>query len=486
MYPIKDVKLIHCRHFINGQFADSRSEKTFENRNPATEEVIGTISDGSKQEVDYAVAAARRALDGPWKEFSIQQRSELLRKIGNIIIERAEEIAYLESIDTGKPLSLTKMVDVPRAAYHFRFFANYMMSMGNESYQDQEAFHYSYRHPVGVAGLIMPWSMPLFLLTWKLAPALATSNTVVIKPSESTPLTSTVLMEICQEAGVPNGVVNLVQGRGIDSVGEYISKHPDVNAIAFIGETRTGKAIMKSSSETLKKISFELGGKNPTIIFADADLEEAVDTTVKSCFTNQGEFCLSGSRIYVERPIYEEVVDRLNERIQDLNIGNPLNEQTHIGPLISREHYAKVKNYLDIAQDDGGEIIWGGTLSDDISKGYFVEPAIITGLQRTSACIRNEVFGPVVTITPFDMEGEVIMQANDTHYGLSATVWTNDMKRAHRVAQSIRAGSIFVNTWLLRDARTPFGGMDQSGVGRSGGMHSLDFFTELSNITIKL
>lgn len=481
------LKTIHSQHFINGQFTDSQNLKTFANINPATEELIGTVAQAGEVEVNYAVAAARRALDGPWKDYTLQQRSKILRRIGDLILERVNELAYLESLDTGKPLSLARKIDIPRAAYNFHFYADYMMSIGNEAYQqDKEAFHYSYRHPVGVVGLIKPWNLPLLLLTWKLAPALATGNTTVIKPSEWTPLTATVLMEIIKEAGLPTGVVNLVHGSGTDSAGEAISKHPDVDAISFIGEVKTGKAIMKSGAESLKKLSFELGGKNPNIIFADADLDEVIDTTIKSSFINQGEVCLCGSRIYVERPIYEEFVEKFAARTRELKVGNPLENDTDIGALVSKEHYESVINYLAIAKNDGGEIVTGGGRPEDLDTGYYLEPTIITGLERTSRCIREEIFGPVVTITPFDMEEEVIMQANDTHYGLSATIWTNDIRRAHRVAQSIRAGIIWVNTWFLRDLRTPFGGTSQSGIGRTGGMHSLEFYTELSNITIKL
>ena len=481
------AKTIQSRHFINGQFTDSQNLKTFQNINPATEEIIGTVAEGGKKEVDFAVAAAKRALDGPWKDYTLRERSTILRRIGDLILERVDELAYLESLDTGKPLSLAKKIDIPRAAYNFHFYADYMISIGNEAYQqDNDAFHYSYRHPVGVVGLIKPWNLPLLLLTWKLAPALAMGNTTVIKPSEWTPITATVLMEICKEAGVPSGVVNLVHGYGANSTGEAISAHQDVDAISFIGEVKTGKAIMRSGAETLKKMSFELGGKNPNVIFADADLEEVIDTTIKSSFINQGEVCLCGSRIYVERPIYDEFVNKFAEQSRELKVGDPLKEDTDIGTLVSKEHYESVLNYLAIAKNDGGEIVVGGGRPGGLDTGYYIEPTIITGLERTSRCIREEIFGPVVTITPFDMEEEVIMQANDTHYGLSATIWTKDVKRAHRVAQSIKAGVIWVNTWFLRDLRTPFGGTNQSGIGRTGGMHSLDFYTELSSITIKL
>jgi aminomuconate-semialdehyde/2-hydroxymuconate-6-semialdehyde dehydrogenase len=311
-------------------------------------------------------------------------------------------------------------------------------------------------------------------------------NTAVIKPAEWTPMTATVLMEICKEAGVPDGVVNLVHGFGPNSAGAAISEHMDVDAISFIGEPRTGTAIMKSAADTLKKLSFELGGKNPNIIFADSDLDEVIETTIKSSFVNQGEVCLCGSRIYVERPVYEEFLTRFAERVRTLKVGHPLEADTNVGALVSKEHYDRVNSYIEIAREDGGTILTGGKRPSGYQKGYYLEPTIITGLDRNSRCVREEIFGPVVTVLPFDMEEEVVMQANDTHYGLAATIWTNDLKRAHRVAHQLEAGIIWVNTWFLRDLRTPFGGMKHSGIGRTGGMHSIDFYSELSNITIKL
>lgn len=481
------IQAINCMHFINGQFVDSQNKKTFENINPATEEVLGNVAEGGKEEVDFAVAAARRALNGPWKNTTLSERSKILRRIGDLILERQEELAHLESLDTGKPFSIANTIDVPRAAYNFHFFADYIISIGTDAYQqDEQALHYSYRRPVGVVGIIKPWNLPLLLLTWKLAPCLGMGNTAVIKPAEWTPMTATVLMEICKEAGVPDGVVNLVHGFGENSAGGAISEHPDIDAISFIGEPGTGSAIMKSAADSLKKLSYELGGKNPNIIFADSNLDEVIETTIKSSFINQGEVCLCGSRIYVERPIYEEFLEKFSTRVKELKVGHPLSSDTNIGALISKEHYDRVNSYIDIARKDGATIITGGNRPDGFAKGYYLEPTIIVGLDRNSRCVREEIFGPVVTVTPFDMEEEVIMQANDTHYGLSATIWTNDLRRAHRVAHQIESGIIWVNTWFLRDLRTPFGGMKHSGIGRTGGMHSLDFYSELSNITIKL
>jgi aminomuconate-semialdehyde/2-hydroxymuconate-6-semialdehyde dehydrogenase len=487
MHVETKVKAINCLHFINGQFVESQNHKTFENMNPATEEVLGTVAEGGKEEVDFAVRAARRALNGPWKKMTLIERSKILRRIGDLILERQEELAMLESLDTGKPFSLANKIDVPRAAYNFHFFADYITSVGTDAYQqDDQAIHYAYRRPVGVVGIIKPWNLPLLLLTWKLAPCLGMGNTAVIKPAEWTPMTATVLMEICKEAGVPDGVVNLVHGFGPNSAGGAISEHPDIDAISFIGEPSTGASIMKSAADSLKKLSYELGGKNPNIIFADSDLDEVIETTIKSSFINQGEVCLCGSRIYVERPLYDEFIHKFAEKVRELKVGDPLSDDTNVGALVSKEHYERVNSYIEIARNDGANILTGGKRPEGVEKGYFLEPTIITALDRNSRCVREEIFGPVVTVMPFDMEEEVIMQANDTHYGLSATIWTNDLRRAHRVAHQIEAGIIWVNTWFLRDLRTPFGGMKNSGIGRTGGMHSLDFYSELSNITIKL
>lgn len=478
------VTPIDCRHFINGKYVDSKSGKTFNNINPATEEVLGTVQEGGKEEVDEAVKTARAALKGEWKRMPLKERSQIIRTIGDIILERKAELAELETLDTGKPIWLSNQVDITRAANNFHFFADYMTTIGQESYQqDDLAIHYAVRRPLGVVGLINPWNLPLFLLTWKLAPALAAGNTIVMKPSEVTPMTATVLAEICQQAGIPDGVVNLVHGFG--ETGAAIAKHEDVDGIAFTGETITGTSIMKAAAPTLKKLSFELGGKNPNIIFADADMDDVIETTLRSSFINQGEVCLCGSRIYVERPVYDEFLTRFAEKTEELKVGDPFAEDTKVGALVSEEHYRKVLKYLDIAKEEGGTFVAGGKKAD-MDKGFYVEPTIITGLGKDSRCVREEIFGPVVTVIPFDTEEEVMEQVNDTHYGLSASLWTSDVKRAARLSAEIEAGMVWVNTWFLRDLRTPFGGMKHSGIGREGGLHSFDFYSELTNVTLKL
>ncbi|MGD6994064.1 aldehyde dehydrogenase [Sutcliffiella horikoshii] len=481
------IKPIDCRHFIDGDYIDSINLKTFDNINPATEEVIGKVAEGGKEEVDRAVTAARKALKGPWKKYTTKERSDLLRRIGDGILERKEELAVLESMDTGKPYELALEMDITRSAYNFYFFADFLTSMGGESYQqDNVALHYSIRRPVGVVGMINPWNLPLLLLTWKLAPCLAAGNTAVMKPAEWSPMTATILVEICKNAGVPDGVINLVHGFGADSAGSALTEHPGVDAITFTGETKTGSAIMKAAAPTLKKLSYELGGKNPNIIFADSNLDEVIDTTLKSSFMNQGEVCLCGSRIYVESSIYESFLEKFIVRTKALQTGDPFNPATKVGAVISKEHYERVLSYIEIAKEEGGTILTGGGRPDSVDKGYFIEPTIVVGLDRHARCVKEEIFGPVVTVIQFETEEEVLEQANDTHYGLGATIWTNDLRRAHRVATEIEAGIIWINTWYLRDLRTPFGGMKQSGIGREGGMHSFDFYSELSNVTVKL
>ncbi|MCM3440267.1 aldehyde dehydrogenase [Metabacillus halosaccharovorans] len=478
---------IDCRHFINGQYMDSMNNKTFMNTNPANEEILGSVAEGGEEEINLAVSAARRALNGRWKTMPLTERSKVLRKIGDLILERKDELARLESLDTGKPIWLSSTIDIPRAAYNFHFFADYMTTMGTEAYQhDDVAINYAVRKPVGVVGLINPWNLPLLLLTWKLAPCLAAGNTAVLKPAEWTPMTATVLAEICKEAGVPDGVVNVVHGFGPNSAGSALTEHPDVDAITFTGETSTGTAIMKAAANSLKKLSYELGGKNPNIIFADSDLDEVLETTIKSSFINQGEVCLCGSRIYVERPVYEEFIEKFVAKTKELIVGDPFDEKTKIGAMIGKEHYERVLGYIELAKEEGGTIRIGGGRPERVEKGYFIEPTIITDLDRNARCVREEIFGPVVTVIPFDLEDEVIAQVNDSHYGLSASIWTNDLRRAHRVANEVEAGIIWVNTWFLRDLRTPFGGMKQSGIGREGGMHSFEFYSELKNICIKL
>ena len=480
------VKSVDSLHFINGEYVPSLSGKVKDNINPATEEVISQISQGGQEEVNEAVAAAKKALKGPWKKFTLDERIAVIRKIGDIILERKDELARLESLDTGKPIWLSTAVDISRSAFNFHFFADYLRSVGTEAFEtDDVAINYSVRRPVGVVGIISPWNLPLLLMTWKLAPALAAGNTVVVKPASLTPTTATIIGEICKEAGVPDGVVNIVNGSG-SVVGTGLTEHKDVDAITFTGETSTGQTIMAAGAKTLKKLSYELGGKNPNIIFADADLDEVIDTTLKSSFINQGEVCLCGSRIYVERSAYDEFIEKFVARTKELVVGDPFDPKTKVGALVGKDHYERVLSYIELAKEEGGEILTGGKRPEGLDKGYFLEPTIIVGLDRNCRVVNEEIFGPVVTVIPFDTEEEVLDQVNDTDYGLSASIWTNDIRRGHRMAKEVEAGIIWVNTWFLRDLRTPFGGMKSSGIGREGGIHSFEFYSELSNVCIKL
>lgn len=476
-------------NYIGGAFRPARSGRLLDDLNPATGRVIARFPDSDEADVDDAVEAARRA----FPEFAAtpaQERSRILLDLAQRIEERAEELAILEARDTGKPLALARRLDVPRAIANFRFFAGAILHASSECHPtDGAALNYTLRRPLGVVALISPWNLPLYLLTWKVAPALATGNTCVAKPSELTPLTANALAEICHDAGVPAGVFNLVHGLG-PRAGAALTAHPGVRAISFTGGTATGAAIMESAGPQFKKVSLELGGKNPNVIFGDADLEAALDVSVQSAFMNQGQICLSGSRVFAEKQVYERVVAGLVERARRLRIGDPLDPATEFGALISREHLTKVTSYLEVAAAEGATIHCGGGdppgLPHRLAGGAFLAPAVVTGLKPASRVMQEEIFGPVVTVMPFAGEEEAINLANGTRYGLSATVWTNDLSRAHRVAARLDAGTVWVNTWLFRDLRVPFGGMKMSGLGREGGWDSLEFFTESKNICIKL
>ncbi|ALG66617.2 2-hydroxymuconic semialdehyde dehydrogenase [Beggiatoa leptomitoformis] len=478
------------KHFINGEFISSTNGKTFPDINPATGEVIAQVCEGGAKEVDLAVQAAKQAFK-TWGKMPQAKRSALLLKLAEGIRARADDFIQAEIADTGKPISLASHIDIPRGSANFEQFAEHFKYVATECYEMEGALNYALRVPVGVIGVISPWNFPLLLMTWKVAPALAAGNCVVVKPSEETPATASLLGEVCNAVGIPAGVYNVVQGFGKDSAGEALSEHPDVRAITFTGETTTGKAIMRKAADSLKKLSFELGGKNPNLIFADADLEEALNTTMRSSFANQGQVCLCGSRVYAERSIFDKVVAGLVKRATEtVKVGDPLNPQTTLGSLISQGHWERVMSYIDSAKADGATIHCGGKRPADLpakfTKGAFLEPTVITGLDRHCKAQKEEIFGPVITVTPFDTEAEAIELANDTQYGLSATVWTSQLQRAHTVAAAMEAGILWVNTWFLRDLRTPFGGMKNSGIGREGGVHSLEFYSELKNVCIKL
>jgi aminomuconate-semialdehyde/2-hydroxymuconate-6-semialdehyde dehydrogenase len=478
------------KHFINGEFVASASGRTFDDINPATGQVIAKVHEGGKAEVDLAVAAARAALKGPWGKMPLAERMDLLMKLAHGIQARAAEFAAAEVADNGMPITLASHVNIPRGSANFIQFAEHFKYVATECWEMEGALNYALRRPLGVVGIISPWNFPLLLTTWKVAPALAAGNTVIIKPSEETPATTALLADVARDI-LPPGVLNVVNGFGGDSAGSALTEHPDVDGITFTGETTTGQIIMRAAAGSLKKLSFELGGKNPNLIFADADLDACIDTTMRSSFANQGEVCLCGSRIYVQRPLYQAFLDKLVERIRTtVKIGDPTDPATTLGALISKEHLARVQTFLDSARADGATFLTGGKrpegLPEHLKDGAFLEPTVIVGLGRDCKAQRQEIFGPVVTVTPFDTEEEVLELANDTNYGLSATVWSTDLARAHRVAAQLEAGIVWVNTWFLRDLRSAFGGMKYSGIGREGGVHSLEFYTELKNICIKL
>jgi len=484
--PVRTEPL-QIQNFIDGQFVEPIGGKYLDNIEPATGKAYSQVADSDSRDVDLAVAAAEKAFPD-WLKKPAAERSKILLRIADLIERDLEKLARAESIDTGKPLSLARTLDIPRAASNFRFFATAILHTESEAHiTDGVAFNYTLRQPRGIAGLISPWNLPLYLLSWKIAPAIACGNTAVAKPSELTPMTAYLLCEICREAGLPNGVLNVVHGTG-PKVGAAITAHPKIGTISFTGGTVTGKKVAEACAPLFKKVSLELGGKNPNIIFADADLNAAIAGSVRSSFANQGQICLCGSRVFVERSAYKDFVDRFIERTAQLCLGDPLDEKTEQGAIVNEAQLDKIKFYVDLAQKEGGKIALGGKtpepVNDRCRDGYFFPPTVITDLPVSCRTNREEIFGPVVTITPFDNEEEVIGYANDTDYGLASSVWTQNLNRAHRVAEQIHTGTVWVNCWLVRDLRVPFGGMKASGVGREGGTEALHFFTEAKNVCI--
>jgi aminomuconate-semialdehyde/2-hydroxymuconate-6-semialdehyde dehydrogenase len=481
-----NLNLKTIEHFIGGKFKGASGKETFESINPATGKAHAVVALGTADDIDAAVAAARNAFEkGPWPRMSVRERCNILRKIADLILARREEFAIAESIDTGKPISESFEGDIPRSAFNFQFFADFAPSYVEEAFSTSEnERHIAVREPLGVCGLITPWNLPLYLATWKIAPALAMGNTIVLKPAEWTPYTAYLLAQVAVLAGLPEGVLNIVQGFGAGGAGEALTRHPDVRSISFTGETSTGRAIMQAASATMKKLSFELGGKGANIIFADADLKEAIPTAVRAAFRNQGQICLAGSRLFVERKVYEEVVEKIVERVRQIKVGDPLDKETEMGALIAREHMEKVQNYLAIGKKEG-HLLCGGERLSELGDGNFLSPAVFTGLEIESRLLQEEIFGPALPILPFESEEEAIALANSTPYGLSASLWSQDIDRLHRTSSQIRAGLIWINTWFARDLRTPFGGQKSSGMGREGGRYSLEFFSEAKTISYK-
>lgn len=475
-------------NYIDGVLKAPESGQYLDNINPATGDVYGKIPNSNSLDVEQAVQAAAKAFPA-WRNLPAEKRFTYLLAIADQIEARASELAMAETQDNGKPLWLSKAVDIPRASSNFRFFATGVLHQASESHAtDQSAIHYTLRQPLGVVACISPWNLPLYLFTWKIAPALAAGNCVVAKPSEVTPATAFLLSQICIDCGLPAGVLNIIHGTGPDT-GKALVSHPKVKAISFTGSTRAGAEIASIAAPQFKKLSLELGGKNPNIIFADCDWEKMLQTTVQSSFSNQGQICLCGSRILVERSIYDRFKDAFVAKAAALQVGDPLEPGSRLGAIVSQAHYDKILACIALAKEEGGRVLTGGSalqLEGRCAKGYFIAPTVIEGLGPACKTNQEEIFGPVVTLQPFDTEAEALALANDSNYGLSATIWTQDITRGHRLAAQLESGIVWVNCWLLRDLRTPFGGVKNSGVGREGGWEAIRFFTEAKNVSIQL
>jgi len=474
------------QNYINGELVAPAKGEYLDDFEPATGMVHARIPDSDEEDVKRAVEAAQQAFPA-WKNLTIEQRHDHLMAVSSLIESKLEAFAIAESKDNGKPVKLAMKVDIPRAVSNFKFYATAIMNWGSQSHEmTGNAINYTLRQPLGVVGCISPWNLPLYLFSWKIAPALATGNTVVAKPSEITPYTAYLLSQVCIEAGLPPGVLNIIHGLGTKA-GEAIVTHPKVKAISFTGGTKTGASIALLAAPKFKKLSLELGGKNPNVIFADCNYDLMLKTTVHSSFSNQGQICLCGSRIFIEESIYDKFKTDFVKEVEKLVVGDPIEKETTIGAIVSEPHMEKILYYINLAKEEGGKILTGGErvkLTGRCSEGYFIKPTVIEGLPYDCRTNQEEIFGPVVTIMPFKTEEEVLMMANSTEYGLASTLWTENLTRAHRMAVEIEAGIVWINCWLLRDLRTPFGGIKNSGVGREGGEDALEFFTEAKNVCI--
>lgn len=477
----------HLENYIGGNLIGPLSGDFLDNINPATGEIYGQIPNSNKKDIDVAVLSAQKAFPS-WSTSNLEKRFTILNKIAELIDENVDALALAETNDNGKPLWLSKKVDIYRAAANFRFFATGLMHFASESHHTEgKAVNFTIRQPIGIVGCISPWNLPLYLFTWKIAPALAAGNCVIAKPSEVTPVTAFLLAKICKEAGLPDGVLNIVHGNG-PNCGEAIVKHPAIKAISFTGSTRAGEQIASIAAPKFKKLSLELGGKNPNIIFADCDWDKMLDTTIQSSFSNQGQICLCGSRILIEQSVYEKFKTAFVERTKKLTVGDPLDESSNQGAIVSKLHFDKIMHCINLAKQEGGTILCGGhslTIPGRCEKGYFIEPTIIENLGPDCKTNREEIFGPVVTLQLFTTVEEALALANATSYGLASTIWTQDISKANLVASKIQSGIVWINCWLLRDLRTPFGGIKNSGVGREGGWEAMKFFTEAKNVCIQ-
>jgi aldehyde dehydrogenase (NAD+) len=485
MISKEELKIKPGKLFINGEWVDSVSGKTFDTLNPATEEILTSDAEGDKADVDLAVAAARKAFEeGPWKKTDARDRGKVLLKIMELIDKNREELALLETLDNGKPISETTNVDLPLVIDCFLYYAGWADKIHGETIPVRgEFFNYTLREPVGVVGQIIPWNFPLLMAAWKIAPALACGNTVVLKPAEQTPLTALRLGEICQEAGLPDGVLNIVQGYG-PTAGAALAEHMDVDKIAFTGAHTTGRIIMQAASKNLKRISLELGGKSPNIVFADSDIDSAVAGAMTGIFLNQGEICCAGSRLFLEKSIHEEFVDKLSNKAANIRVGNPEDAGTEMGAQVSKEQFDKILGYIDTGKQEGAKLVTGGERCGE--RGFFIRPTIFDAVDNNMKIAREEIFGPVVSAIPFDDVSEVVRQGNLSIYGLAAAVWTRDIKKAHRLARELKAGTVWINTYHTFDAASPFGGFKQSGFGRELGVHALELYTQVKSVWINL
>ncbi|QBY04910.1 2-hydroxymuconic semialdehyde dehydrogenase [Thalassotalea sp. HSM 43] len=486
---MSNIQDLYC--YVDGEFVETR--QCFDNINPVDGSKIGDIYQADKPLIDQAVHAARHAQQHSWGKMTVNQRCALLHKVADRMAEREQEFIDAEMRDTGKSLHQLKTIDIPRGTANFRTFADMVKFQGGETFITEQAngdkaLNYTVNKPLGVVAIISPWNLPLLLATWKIAPAMACGNSVIVKPSEETSSTMYLLAQIMDEVGIPKGAFNLILGRGTD-IGDAITAHTGINAVTFTGASKTGKHIMNSAANTVKPLSFELGGKNAAIVFADADLAKAVKGVARSTFTNCGQVCLCTEKVYVQRSIFAEFVDGLKREAENITIGYPTDEKVFMGPLVSQAHQQKVLACYQLAKDEGATFISGGGVpkfNDERDNGYFIEPTIITDLDDTSRTNQEEIFGPICHVSVFDDEDEVLQRANNTEYGLAASIWTENLSRAHRTAAQLDVGLVWVNTWFLRDLRTPFGGMKLSGVGREGGQHSLGFYSEPSNVCIQI
>ncbi len=481
------TEVAEVKHFIDGQYVDGAQGSYFVTNNPATNEPVGEVAEGHAADIDRAVQAARRTfVEGPWRTMKTKERAEVLRRIADGIDAHTEEIARLETLDTGLPISQTLKAQIPRSADNFRFFAEMSTHMDGETYPvDGEFLNYTIRQPVGVAGLITPWNTPFMLETWKIAPCLAAGNTCVLKPAEWSPLSASKLGEIFMEAGVPDGVFNVVNGFG-ETAGAALVAHPEVNLISFTGETTTGQEIMRNGAATLKRYSLELGGKSPMLVFPDADLDRALDAAVFGIFSLNGERCTASSRLFVQQDIHDEFVARLTERARNVRVGEPFEDDTEVGPLIHPDHLERVMSYVEIGRQEGATVAAGGGRPPGLEAGNYLEPTVLTNVSNSMRVAQEEIFGPVLCVIPFETEEEAVQLANDVRYGLAAYIWTGNVARAHRVARALESGKVWVNSQNVRELRAPFGGVKDSGTGREGGHYSFEFYTELKNVCVAM